>query len=232
MQTCMCDTGKNSCMQELHITSKEISDESLSEIKYISSNIDPFLTQPKGYFRQEAKLIIVIYFFSVNLFIYKECTKSGSSERSRNQTARDTAPLPMGSRLFLPSTQPKRSFSNLCEKLHSQCLLSPCPQVLFSPLLCVFSCFSQRQVHSLLPSNVTTVCLSKKSSEVAFVLGSPMFSVGASIVSAIQFHRYFSYTHTYLLVVTIRLTRFHTIHKHTSLFLHEKRQFISITQHT
>lgn len=187
---------------------------------------------PKGYFRQEVKLIIVIYCFSVILFIYNECTKSGSPQRSRNQTARDTAPLPMGSRLFVASTQPKRPSSKIFTKLHSQCFFSLCPQMLFSPLLCLFSCFSQTQIHSLLPSNVTTVCPSKKSSDVAFVPGSPVFSVGASIVSAIQFHRCFGYTHTYLLVMTMRLTRFPTIHKHTSLFLHKKRQIISITQHT
>lgn len=141
--------------------------------------------QPMSCFRQEVKLIIIIYFFSAILFIYNECTKSGSLESSRNQTARDTAPLPMGSRRFLASTQPKRSFSKLFTKLHSQCLFSLCPQMLFSPLLCFFSCFSWRHTHSHLPRNVTTVCPSKESSEAAFALESPTFSVGTSIVSAI-----------------------------------------------
>lgn len=99
-------TGKN---LELHITSKGINDESLSESKYISRSIERTHFWPKwltqGLFQVGGEADnSVRYFFSVILFIYKECTRSGFPECSRNQTAGDTVSLPMGSRLFLAST--------------------------------------------------------------------------------------------------------------------------------
>lgn len=105
-------------------------------------------------------------------------------------------------------------------RCHSVCLqnISVFAITVFSnAFLSTSVCFSGRQTHSLLPSNITTVCPFKKCSEVAFVLGSLTFSVRPSIVSPFHFHRYFSYTREYLLAMTFRLTRFHTIHKRPSL---------------
>lgn len=86
----------------------------------------------------------------------------------------------------------------LCHPIYLQSyILNVCSHCIlncFSLHFSAFSGFFQRHIHSLLPSSIPP----KKSSESAFILGSPTFSMATSVVSAVQFHRYFSYTHTHI----------------------------------